>query len=98
MVTVEGVVRMPKLVLREDAVSWAPTEQDAVVILDLRSSHYLSLNASGSVLWQKIAEGATRDELREALSDRFGLDAAHADSDVAAFLSALRSRDLVVEQ
>jgi hypothetical protein len=89
---------MPTLVLREDAVSWAPTEQDAIVILDLRSSLYLSLNASGSLLWQKIAQGATQDELRQALRDRFGLDAGQADVDVNAFLAALRSRDLIVEQ
>lgn len=86
-----------KIGLRDDAVSWAPTEKDAIVVLDLRTSRYLSLNASGSLLWLRLVDGTTRTELREALSDRFDLPDRAAETDVDAFLDALRSRDLLVE-
>lgn len=83
--------------LRDDAVSWAPTDDDAIVVLDLRTSKYLSLNASGSVLWQRLADGADEAQLRGALVERFELDEPTATRDVGAFLSTLRERDLIVE-
>jgi hypothetical protein len=46
---------------------------DTVVMLDLRTQHYLSLNESGAELWPLIARGARRDELVDALRDRYGL-------------------------
>lgn len=86
-----------KMAIREDAVSWAPTEHDAVVILDLRTSRYLSLNTSGSLLWLKLVGGATYDDLQRALVAQFGLDQASAQTDIEAFLDALRGRDLLIE-
>lgn len=87
----------PRLRLCDDAVSWAPTEDTSVVVLDLRTSKYLGLNSSASVLWQRLAEGATEEELREALVEHFGLERDRAARDLQAFLHALRSRDLLVE-
>lgn len=86
------------LTLRHDAVSWAPTDEDLIVVLDLRTSKYLSLNPSGSVLWQLLADGSTEPDLRAALADRFGLDDAKATADVDAFLGSLRGRDLLIEE
>jgi Coenzyme PQQ synthesis protein D (PqqD) len=83
--------------VKDDAVSWAPTEENVVVLLDLRTSTYLSLNASGSILWQRLAHGATESDLREELLQRFQLDADQAAADVTAFLNALRTRDLLAE-
>ncbi len=87
----------PKLRLRDDAVSWAPTEGDSVVVLHLPTSLYLSLNPSASVLWHRLAEGATEEELQKALTERFGLQTDRAAVDVQAFLDALRSRGLLAE-
>lgn len=85
------------MAIREEVVSWAPTEQDAIVVLDLRTSRYLSLNTSGSLLWLKLVDGATYDNLRSALVARFGVDQAAAGTDVDGFLEALRIRDLLIE-
>lgn len=87
-----------KLTLRDEAVSWAPTDNDAIVVLDLRTSRYLSLNSSGSVLWQALDSGATSDELAQVLVDRFGISEKQAAADVTGFLATLRSRDLVAER
>lgn len=84
-----------ELVIRANAVSWAPTDDDAVIVLDLRTSRYLSLNAAGSVLWLRLVEGASRQDLVSALRDRFGIDDEVAGQGVASFLDDLRSRDLL---
>lgn len=88
----------PMLALRGDAVSWAPTDDGAIVVLDLRTSKYLSLNSSGSVLWQELARGVSADELVQALIERFGVTTEVAEADVAEFLATLRERDLLVER
>lgn len=81
-----------------DTVSWAPTDNDAIVVLDLRTSTYLSLNASGSVLWQALNDGATASQLADLLVDRFGITRERAEMDVTDFLDMLRGRDLVAER
>ena len=70
---------------------------DDVIVLDLDGSVYLSINGSGRVLWERLAEPCSQDELNDALVEHFGIDESRARDDVAAFLGALRSRDLLVE-
>lgn len=84
--------------LKTDAVSWAPTEDESIVVLDLRSSMYLSLNASGSVLWQRLSDGASQQELVQALVDRFDVTHDVAARDVQVFLETVRERGLLEEQ
>lgn len=85
-----------KIMLRAD-VSWAPTDDGQVVVLDMRTSRYLSLNTSGSLLWTKLSDGATRQDLVMVLVDRFGLSEASATNDVTAFLQSLRTRELIAD-
>ncbi|MDT0167388.1 PqqD family protein [Actinotalea sp. AC32] len=80
--------------LREGAVSWREID-DEVVVLDLGHSEYLSVNASGAVLWSLLAAGTTRDALVDALVDRFDLDRGRGEADVDAFLASARERDLL---
>lgn len=87
-----------RFTLRDDAVSWAPTNSGEIVVLDLRTSRYLSLNSSGSTLWQVLDDGATTDEMADALVERFGISREQAAIDVGGFLETLRSRDLVDER
>jgi hypothetical protein len=88
---------MTRLALQHDAVSWTATDTDEVVVLDLRNSNYLSLNASGSLLWTLLADGATPEVMQSSLSDTYGITDSVAKSDVSAFLAALRDRGLLVE-
>lgn len=85
------------IAVRDDSVSWTPTDDGQVVLLDMRTSRYLSLNASGSLLWTTLVEGATSDRLATALIERFALSADAARADVETFLAALRERDLLAE-
>jgi hypothetical protein len=88
---------VPNVLLKGDAVAWTETDADEVVVLDLRTSRYLSLNASGALLWKLLADGSTTDHMRSVLSETYDLSDDAAETDVVAFLDALRTRDLIVE-
>ncbi len=68
---------------------------DEVVILDLRTSMYLTLNGSATLLWMALMEGATTVELAQRLVDAFGVDTESATVDVAAFLATCQAQDLL---
>lgn len=80
--------------LRTDELSWH-VAGDEIVILDLQGSVYLQLNGSARVLWERLVDGATEDELRAALVERYGIDDGRASADVAAFVADLRARRLL---
>ena len=81
--------------LRSNGLSWVRLEDD-IVILDLESSSYLKLNASGAVLWEALADGSDRESLIEALVGRYELPRPNAERDVEAFLDAMRAKNLLV--
>jgi hypothetical protein len=83
-----------QLRLRPEAVAWREVDGD-VIALGLESSTYFGTNASGAVLWRRLAEGTNRAELIEMLMTTFGLEEAQAQTDVDAFLDDLRNRDLL---
>jgi hypothetical protein len=58
----------------------------------------LAVNNAGRVLWATLADGATRDELVQALVDAFGIDRSRAGADVDAFTSELVERDLLLQE
>ena len=68
---------------------------DETVVLDLATERYLSLNRSGTVIWERLAEGATRSALVRALVDAFGLAEDRAGADVDAFVAELRDNGLL---
>ena len=80
--------------LRGDELAWREVD-DEIVVLDLRSSRYLSVNSSGAVLWPHLADGATEAELVGVLIDTFDIDADTASKDVGLFLQMCTQRDLV---
>ena len=52
-------------------MTWREIDGD-LVILDLRSSTYLTTNASGAVLMKELTQNRTDDELVRSLVDAFG--------------------------
>jgi len=86
----------PVLRLRSDGLDWRIVDDEAV-ILDAERSAYNATNASGTVLWRRLHDGATRSELVDALSTCFAIDRLLAEADVDAFLSDLRNRGLLIE-
>lgn len=82
------------LTVRPEDLSWRRVD-DEVVVLDLRSSRYLSLNGSGALLWEALADGADEDALAAALVAEFGIDRARAEQDTRAFLNDCVERGIV---
>jgi coenzyme PQQ synthesis protein D (PqqD) len=85
---------MSELRLRARRLHWLESEGE-VVALDEQALTYLSANAAGTVLWQALAEGATRDELVRLILAEFDVDEATAGADVDRFLADLEARDLL---
>ncbi|QNG38279.1 PqqD family protein [Geodermatophilaceae bacterium NBWT11] len=84
----------PTIRLRPGAVSWREADGE-VIALDLGTSDYLGVNATGAALWTRIAEGSTAAELVGVLQAQFDVSADRAAADVAAFVGDLRTRGLL---
>ena len=80
--------------VRAAGVTWRQTDAEAVV-LDLEESVYYGLNPLGTLLWKRLADGATREDLIDLLVAG-GAPAAAASEDVDAFLSELVSFGLLL--
>ena len=69
---------------------------EEVVVLDVETATYLSLNGSGGVLWKRLDAGATPKELVAELVSTYGVPEPRASKDVEDFLHALRDRSLLL--
>ncbi len=85
---------MTTLRLRDDAVRWREIEQE-IVAVDLGRSDYVSTNESGVLLWRRLAEGTTQEQLVDELVSAFGIDRERASEDVGRFLDELDARNLL---
>jgi hypothetical protein len=82
------------LQLRGEGIEWREIEGE-IVALETGQSLYLAANPSGTVLWERLAEGTTRAELVAALQARWPIDEDRAARDVDAFIDAARSHGLL---
>ncbi len=80
--------------LRKDDLVWRGVDGETI-ILDLRTSLYLSLNSAAAYLWQSLEKGATERQMAESLSVQFGIEEERATADVKAFITCCRERDLL---
>jgi hypothetical protein len=60
-----------------------------IVMLDPEADRYLRLNATGTLIWEALAEPATVAELARVLSERSGVSAERAEADAVAFIDQL---------
>ena len=82
--------------LRPNALDWRVID-DEVVMLDAEQSQYLATNPSGTLLWQRLQQGATLSQLVELLTSTYDVDEQRASADADAFLAELRARELIEE-
>lgn len=83
-----------QLKIRNDDLSWRQVG-DEVIVLDLRSNAYLSINESGTALWEMLVDGSKPATMVDRLSSEFGIDESRARADVEAFVATLRERELL---
>jgi hypothetical protein len=87
---------MSVLRLRPGAVEWRSVEGE-ILALDVDAATYIATNKSGTVLWEGLVDGATREQLVEALVEAYEIERPQAETDVDAFVAELRSRRLLEE-
>lgn len=81
--------------LRSTDLSWQRIGEDAV-LLDLRTSTYFAVNATGADLVDALASGErTASDLEALLLAEYDVDGPRARTDVAALLAALQERELL---
>jgi hypothetical protein len=69
---------------------------DEIVILDIPTSTYLTLNSSAVALWKLLEEGASPAELAAELVATYGISETNAADDVQRFLGAVEERSLIL--
>lgn len=57
----------------------------------------VTLNDTGSFLWEKLQSETTRENLIAALAEEYDVDSATAEADVDAFLKELKEAGLLAE-
>jgi coenzyme PQQ synthesis protein D (PqqD) len=71
-------------------------DHDGAVILDIEHDSMLTLNATGSYVWQGLQQGKLIDEIIADLSRDTGMEWSIVDRDVREFLNELKSRRVLV--
>lgn len=82
--------------VRVEDLAWQEVDGD-MVILDLRTSAYLTLNRAASQLWPMLVQGDTEARLAEKLVHEYGIPTDQAHGDVQDFVAHLRNNDLLIE-
>lgn len=71
---------------------------DRMAIYHRESRNAITLNPTGTVLWQALSVPRTVGQLVQELQAKWpGIDKATAQGDVASFLGQLREHDMIVE-
>jgi hypothetical protein len=66
------------------------------VLISVETTHYYSLNSTGSVAWRVLLEGPqTADSIAATLASHHGLDRTEVRTEVSALLEQLSSEGLV---
>lgn len=86
-----------KLLLNVDNVVWREVG-DELVVLELTTSTYLTLNGTAKLIWEKLATGSTIDALTQALVNNYQISTDKARSDTESFVAALFDRELLVHE
>lgn len=80
--------------LRREFIAWRELEGEGV-LLDLRSSQYLSTNSVGTMMVGLLHDERTVDELVDAVATDYEVDRTVVARDVAVFLDQLKDNDLL---
>ena len=69
---------------------------DDIVILNLKTNHYIALDAIGRRIWELLANPIGVDQICEQLNQEFRGSPEQIRADVLAFLNELESEDMLI--
>ena len=71
---------------------------DGLALLDLRTNQYFSLNDVGAFVWQELQTPKRREEIVDAVTERYEVSAADCAPDIDALLEEFRDAALVEQR
>ncbi len=69
-----------------------------MVLMDLNSENYLSLNETAAVAWDELKDGAGFNQLVERILNEFAAKRSDVEADVETVLKALSELGLIVAE
>ena len=72
-------------------------DHDGAVILDIEHDAMLTINSTGSYVWQRLQQGKQIDEIIRELAGETGADPLTVDRDVHTFLDELKAKHLFTD-
>ena len=69
--------------------------QDGAVLMNIKGGSMLTLNPTGSIIWQRLSEGHTPAQIAAQLASEFGISQEQASADVNEFLEQLEAHHLI---
>ena len=72
------------------------TMGDEVVVINLDSGRYYSLEGAGAALWEALVAGASREAIADAIAARYAGERAEIDRAVTAVADELEAEGLIV--
>jgi Coenzyme PQQ synthesis protein D (PqqD) len=80
-----------------DDVVWRQDDEE-LVVFELTTGTYMTLNPSAKLLWLKLADGCTLADLSKLLEDAYEISGNQALADASNFVEFLNDRKLLVSQ
>ena len=74
--------------------TWKKMGQE-IVVLDLNSGYYFTLNPTAAAFWENLVQGAKVEEVAGLIATEFNISAEIALVDLVEFLEKLRSEHLI---
>jgi hypothetical protein len=69
--------------------------QDGAVLMNIKGGHMVTLNPIGSIIWQQLSDGHSREQIAAHLASEFGISQERASADVNEFLEQLEAHHLI---
>ncbi|MGE0600102.1 MAG: PqqD family protein [Dehalococcoidia bacterium] len=82
--------------LKSDVV--ARSAGDEMILLDLESGEYFTLNAVGAVIWKGLESGLDLSQILTAVIEQFEVEEPVAKSDIDEYIDSLISEGLVLRK
>lgn len=87
----------PALYIDPEQVLWN-TIDGHVIVLQMSSGVFFWLNGTGSVIWTRIAQGMSTQDILAELGTRYGVAAAELEKDMSAFSGDAMAKGLLVAE
>ena len=71
------------------------TTRDGAVLMNIKGGSMLTLNPTGSIIWERLSEGLTTAQIAAQLASEFGISQGKASADVNEFLEQLEAHHLI---